>query len=79
MICGVADGEYASRVAVKNGQIASIGQNNPIEVAKLSVNVAKQVLVDGVNPATLPKRILTPPVLMTKENIDKYLNANGTF
>jgi ribose transport system substrate-binding protein len=78
-ICAVADGEKSTLLLIKQGDIASCGQNNPIEVSKLTINVAKEVLVDGVKPSMLASKIMTPPVLMTKDNIDKYYDPNSTF
>lgn len=79
MLCAVADGMTSTLKLIKDGDIASCGQNNPRVVGALAIQTAKRILVDGEDPATFPEKILTPAVLMTKENVDQYYDPSSEF
>ncbi len=77
MLCAVADGMTSTLKLIKDGDIASCGQNNPRVVGALAIQTAKRVLVDGEKD--LPEKILTPAVLMTKDNVDQYYDPTSEF
>jgi ribose transport system substrate-binding protein len=73
-IVAAADGAKKAYDDIKAGTYFATGENSPNKVAKLGVQIAKEVLVDGKDKTSYPKITLTKPAAVTKANVDQYYN-----
>ena len=54
-----------------SGEYYCTGENSPVQVGKKAVEIAKAVLVDGVDPASYDTVSMTEAVCVTKDNVDE--------
>lgn len=71
-IVAAADGALEAYDLIKEGQYFATGENSPYKVAKLGVEIAKEIIVDGKDPESYDEVTLTEPAAVTKENVDDY-------
>ena len=66
-----ADGEKKTCDYIKEGKVVAVGENSPVQIAKLAAQTAREVLVDGKDPTSYPDTVTTDAVAVTKENVDE--------
>ena len=69
------DGQKEAYELIKEGQMGATALNSPEALARLVV----ESVVKYLNGAPLNRIIYTPAVLITKENVDQYYNAEALF
>lgn len=67
-----ADGAQDAFDLIKEGEYFGTGLNSPTLVAERSVEIAKEILVDGEDPESYPEITTTEPAAVTEENVDEY-------
>lgn len=70
------DGQKEAYELIKEGKFAATALNSPGELARLVVEAAVKYLNGNKQ---IDKVIFTPPVLITKENVDKYYDPKAIF
>lgn len=55
------------------------GENRPLKVAELGVKLAYEILVNGVDPTTIPKLTLLDPVAIDIKNAADFYDPNAIF
>jgi len=70
------DGQKEAYELIKEGKFAATALNSPGELARLVVDAAVKYLNGNKQ---IDKVIFTPPVLITKENVDKYYDPKAIF
>ncbi|MEO5614394.1 MAG: substrate-binding domain-containing protein, partial [Cypionkella sp.] len=78
LIVAAADGQKEALEMIKAGGYGATGLNNPAQVAATGVDIAKAA-IDGTLPADTPRVTYTEPAVITKDNVDKYYDANAVF
>ncbi|WEG13357.1 substrate-binding domain-containing protein [Pullulanibacillus sp. KACC 23026] len=73
-LVAASDGAKQADDLIKQGKYFGTGLNSPTIVASTGMGIAKQILVDGKSKSSYPKITLTPPVAVTKANVNKYYN-----
>lgn len=76
LIVAAADGQKEALELIKEGKYGATGMNNPTVIGKTAVDVAYQIL-DG--KTDWPEIYYTPPVAITKENVEQYYDPNSGF
>ncbi len=79
-IFAVCDGQKEAMALIKNnneGNYMATGMNDPALVANTAIDVALEIVQKGASD--MPKIYYTPPVAVTKENVDKYYRPNAIF
>ncbi|MFE3575138.1 substrate-binding domain-containing protein [Lysinibacillus sp. NPDC059133] len=71
-IVAAADGAIEAYDLIKEGKYFATGENSPFKVAKLGVEIAKEILVDGKDQKSYEEITLTQPAAVTKDNVDEY-------
>ena len=71
-IVAAADGAVEAYDLIKEGKYFATGENSPYKVAKLGIEIGKQILVDGKDPESYDKITMTEPAAVTKDNVDEY-------
>lgn len=71
-IVAAADGAIEAYDLIKEGKYFATGENSPFKVAKLGVEIAKEIIVDGKDPESYEEITLTEPAAVTKDNVDDY-------
>lgn len=71
-IVAAADGAIAAYDLIKEGKYFATGENSPYKVARLGVDIAKEILVDGKDKWSYDDISLTDPAAVTIENVDEY-------
>ncbi|MDQ0271011.1 substrate-binding domain-containing protein [Cytobacillus purgationiresistens] len=71
-VVAAADGAIEAYDLIKEGKYFATGENSPFKVAKLGVQIAKEILVEGKDPDSYEDITLTEPAAVTKENVDEY-------
>ncbi|OIQ10376.1 hypothetical protein MTCOM_21680 [Moorella thermoacetica] len=75
-IVAAADGQKEALALIKEGKYGATGMNNPTLIGKTAVQVGLKVLEGD---KSFPKIYYTPPVAITKENVDQYYDPNAGF
>jgi ribose transport system substrate-binding protein len=70
------DGQKEAYELIKKGKFAATALNSPDELARLVVEAAVKYLSGNKQ---IDKVIFTAPVLITKENVDKYYDPKALF
>ena len=70
-IVAAADGALRAYDYIREGRYFATGENSPFLVGRLGVEVARQVLVDGVDPDTIPRTTHTDAIAVTIYNVDE--------
>jgi ribose transport system substrate-binding protein len=70
------DGQKEAYELIKEGKFAATALNSPGELARLVVEAAVKYLSGNKQ---IDKVIFTSPVLITKENVDKYYDPKAIF
>lgn len=79
-IFAVCDGQKEAMALIKNnneGNYMATGMNDPALVANTAIDVALEIVQKGASD--MPKTYFTPPIAVTKENVDQYYRANAIF
>lgn len=76
LIVAAADGQKEALELIKAGEYGVTGMNNPAMIGKMAVEAAVQYLEEG---REFPKITYTPPVAITKDNVDMYYDPNAEF
>ncbi|MES1937435.1 periplasmic-binding protein/LacI transcriptional regulator [Salinisphaera hydrothermalis C27AD] len=77
-IAAAADGQKQALQLIKEGKYGVTGLNAPDLIAKKGVDIGLKA-IHGQLPKNFPKTSYTPPVAITKSNVDKYYNPNSAF
>lgn len=71
-IVAAADGALEAYDLIKEGKYFATGENSPYKVAKLGIEIAKAIIVDGKDPKSYEEVTLTEPAAVTKDNVDDF-------
>lgn len=71
-----ADGQKEALLLISEGKYGATGMNDPVLIGEKAVEVAMKIMSGEQN---FPKVIYTPPVCISKENVDKYYNPDAIF
>ena len=71
-LISAADGSKDGYDAIKAGKIMAIGENSPVKVGMKGMEIAKAILIDGVDPESFDEVTMTEAVAVTKENVDEH-------
>ncbi len=71
-IVAAADGAIEAYDLIKEGKYFATGENSPYKVAKLGIEIAKEIIIDGKDPKEYEKITLTKPAAVTKDNVDEF-------
>lgn len=71
-IVAAADGAIEAYDLIREGRYFATGENSPYKVAKLGVQIAKEILVDGKDPESYDRITLTEPAAVTIDNVDEF-------
>ncbi|HET7314414.1 substrate-binding domain-containing protein [Salinisphaera sp.] len=77
-IAAAADGQKQALKLIKEGKYGVTGLNAPDLIANTGVDIGIKA-INGKLPEDFPKITYTPPVAITKSNVDKYYNPNSAF
>ncbi len=80
-IFAICDGQKEAMAMIKNNNennYMATGMNDPHLVASTAVKLGVDIATKGVIP-DLPKISYTPPVAVTKENVDQYYRPDAIF
>ena len=58
--------------AIKEGKILAIGENSPVKIAELGMQIAQEILVDGEDPESYDDITMTEAAAVTAENVDEH-------
>lgn len=79
-IAAAADGQKEAIKLIMDGtNYVATGENSPFKIAKLAVEVANDVLVNGKTADDYEPATLTEPNAITKENAAEFYNADSPF
>jgi len=70
-IVAAADGALRAYDYIRQGLYFGTGENSPWLVGRRGVEVAEDILVNGVDPASIPRIITTDAVAVTIDNVDE--------
>jgi ribose transport system substrate-binding protein len=76
LVLAAADGQKEALELIKKGEYGATGSNNPALCASTAVEIGLKYLKGQRN---FPKISYTPPVCITKENVDKYYDPKADF
>jgi ribose transport system substrate-binding protein len=76
LVIAAADGQKEALELIKKGEYGATGMNNPSLVATTAVEIGLEYLQ---GKRDFPKIYYTPPVCITKENVDDYYDPNAIF
>lgn len=71
-IVAAADGALEAYDLIKEGSYFATGENSPYKVAKLGIEIAKEIIVDGKDPESYEEITMTEPAAVTKDNVNDY-------
>lgn len=71
-LISAADGSKDGYDRMKEGDILAIGENSPGKIAELGMQIAQEILVDGVDPESYEDITMTAAVAVTAENVDEH-------
>lgn len=79
-IAAAADGQKEAYELIKaNTKYIATGLNAPPVIAKKAVEIAVDILVNGVDPESYELTTTTPPAAITIENVDEFYDPNANF
>jgi ribose transport system substrate-binding protein len=79
-IAAAADGQKEAYKLIKDGtKYIVTGLNAPPVIARGAVDIAIDILVNGVDPASYELTTTTPPAAITIENVDEFYDPNANF
>lgn len=79
-IAAAADGQKEAYKLIKDGtKYIVTGLNAPPVIARGAVDIAIDILVNGVDPTSYELTTTTPPAAITIENVDQYYDPNANF
>lgn len=70
-LVAAADGSQKAYDLIKEGKYFATGENSPILVGELAIDIAKQVLVDGKTKDDFEDVTMTSALAVTKDNVDE--------
>jgi ribose transport system substrate-binding protein len=76
LILACADGQKEALKLIQSGEYGATGSNNPVVIAETAIEIGLQALQGKTD---FPQKTYTPPVCITKENVDKYYNPDSEF
>ena len=71
-LISAADGSKDGYDAIKEGKILAIGENSPVKIAELGMQIAQEILVDGEDPESYDDITMTEAAAVTAENVDEH-------
>lgn len=71
-IVAAADGAQRAMDMIREGDYFATGLNSPSLVARTGVDIAYEILIDGVDPDSYDRITLTEPAAITADNVDEY-------
>lgn len=71
-IVAAADGAKKAMDMIREGNYFATGLNSPSLVARTGIDIAYEILVEGVDPDSYDRITLTEPAAITAENVDEY-------
>jgi ribose transport system substrate-binding protein len=77
LLVAAADGQKEALALIQKGEYGATGLNNPKILAEMAVDIGVKAL--NGKAGELKKYTFTPPVAITKENVDKYYDPNSVF
>lgn len=79
-IVAAADGQKEAYELIKaDTKYLATGLNAPPVIARGAVDIAIDILVNGVDPASYEITTTTPPAAITIENVDDFYDPNANF
>jgi ribose transport system substrate-binding protein len=78
LLVAASDGQKQALELIKKGEYGATGLNDPSVLAKMAVDIGVDSLRGTLNK-TPGYYTFTPPVAITKANVDKYYNPNAVF
>lgn len=79
-IAAAADGQKEAYKLIKDGtKYIVTGLNAPPVIARGAVDIAIDILINGVDPASYALTTTTPPAAITIENVDEFYDPNANF
>ena len=73
---GASGGQKEALELIKTGQYGATSINNPSLIAETALEIGLKVLAGETK---FPKVLYTPPVCITRENVDQYYDPNADF
>ena len=70
-LVAAADGAQRAYDLIKEGKYFATGENSPILVGQLAMDIAKQVLVDGKTKKDFETVTMTSALAVTKDNVEE--------
>ena len=70
-LVAAADGSQRAYDLIKEGKYFATGENSPVLVGNLALDIAQQVLVDGKTKEDFERVTMTSAVAVTKDNVDE--------
>jgi len=77
LLVAAADGQKEALALIQKGEYGATGLNNPKILAEMAVDIGVKAL--NGKAGELKKYTFTPPVAITKDNVDKYYDPNSVF
>jgi ribose transport system substrate-binding protein len=71
-----ADGQKEALRLIQEGRYGATGMNNPTVIGRMAVEVGLRVLEGDTS---FPKIYYTPPVAISRENVDQYFDPDSAF
>lgn len=71
-LISAADGSKDGYDAIKEGKILAIGENSPVKIGELGMEIAQDILVNGTDPESYEDITMTEAVAVTEENVDEH-------
>lgn len=71
-LISAADGSKDGYDCIRNGSIMAIGENSPAKIGDLGMEIAKDILVNGTDPASYEDITMTEAVAVNAENVDEH-------
>ena len=71
-LISAADGSKDGYDAIKEGKILAIGENSPVNIAELGMEIAEDILVNGTDPESYEDITMTEAAAVTEANVDEH-------
>lgn len=71
-LISAADGSKDGYDYIKEGKILAIGENSPVKIGELGMEIAQDILANGKDPESYEDITMTEAVAVTKENVDEH-------
>ena len=79
-IAAAADGQKEAYKLIQDGtKYLATGLNAPPVIARGAVDIAIDILLNGVDPASYELTTTTPPAAITIENVDEFYDPKANF